>query len=102
MNKADDAINFVFSIGTSSTASNNQTIDVNGVNKNAFFEISNEKEGTKYKVNDVTAATDISSVTTTPTATADPYYYTLSGQRVLHPTQSGIYIHQGKKVAVTR
>ncbi len=102
MNKADDAINFVFSIGTSSTASNNQTVDVNGVNKDTFFEISNEKEGTKYKVNDVSSTTDISSVTITLPTSADPYYYTLSGQRVLHPTQSGIYIHQGKKIAITR
>lgn len=101
MTSSDDYINFVFSIGSSSTASQNQTVDVTQVTKNAFFTISTEKDGSKYKVNDETGTyTGISGVTVDKQTSADPYYYTLSGTRVSKPTQPGIYIHQGKKIIV--
>lgn len=31
---------------------------------------------------------------------ADPYYYTIDGRRVIEPIQSGLYIHQGKKILI--
>lgn len=32
----------------------------------------------------------------------DPYYYTIDGLRMLEPTHSGLYIHQGKKVYIQK
>ena len=96
----DDAVNFVFSIGTAQNASQNQTVDVNGVNRDAFFEITGEKEGGKYLVKDVTDAMDIEGVHESDARTMDDAYYTLSGQRIAKPTQHGIYLHKGKKIVV--
>ncbi len=98
---ANDYVNFVFSIGTSSTASNNQTVDVNRVTADAYFEISSTKLNGKYTVNDVTdnVTAGIDGVQT-PTTATDDAWYTLSGVRVSKPTTKGIYIHQGKKMVV--
>ena len=48
--------------------------------------------------------TDILSVAADqPSRLNDPYYYTLSGQRLANPPQQGVYIHKGKKyVAVQK
>ena len=48
--------------------------------------------------------TDILSVTAERHSRLnDPYYYTLSGQRLANPPQQGVYIHRGKKyVAVQK
>ena len=48
--------------------------------------------------------TDILSVTADhPSRLNDPYYYTLSGQRLANPPRHGVYIHKGKKyVAVQK
>lgn len=100
MTSATDHVNLVFSIGTSSTASQNQTVDVNNVRDDAFFEITGEKNGSKFTVTDVTPTTSIDGVATRPSCAADNAYYTLSGQRVSHPTQKGIYLHRGKKVLI--
>ncbi len=51
INSADDNVNFVFSTGSGSP----QTIDVTNIDNDRFFEISIEKDGEKYKVNDVTS-----------------------------------------------
>lgn len=51
INSDDDVVNFVFSTGSGSP----QTIDVTNISNDTFFEISTEKEGEKYKVNDVTS-----------------------------------------------
>ncbi len=98
---ANDYVNFVFSIGTSSTASSNQTVDVNRVTADTYFEISSTKLNGKYTVNDVTdnVMTGIDGVQTAAPATDDAWY-TLSGVRVSKPTTKGIYIHQGKKIVV--
>lgn len=32
----------------------------------------------------------------------DPYYYTIDGLRLLEPTHTGLYIHQGKKVYIVK
>lgn len=95
-----DEVNFVFSIGTAQNASQNQTVDVNNVNRDAFFEITGEKEGGKYLVKDVSDAMSIGGVHESDARTMDDAYYTLSGQRIAKPTQHGIYLHKGKKIVV--
>ena len=100
---ADDYVSFVFSIGTSATASSNQTVDVTNVTKDAYFEISSTRTNGKYNVNDVTSdmTTGIESITTDQTTTTDDNaWYTLSGMRIDKPTQRGIYIRGGKKYVV--
>lgn len=100
MNTANDYVNFVFSIGTSANASQNQTVDVNNINRDAFFEITGEKVGAKYVAKDVTATTDIEAIAPNAAPEQDEAYYTLSGQRVSQPSQRGIYLHKGKKILV--
>ena len=103
LNKADDYVNFVFSIGTSSNASQNQTLDVERVKKTSYFVISSTKENGKFTLNNVTAeVTSIDGVEADVRQNkADKYYYTLSGMRLSEkPTQRGVYIHAGKKVVV--
>ena len=51
INSSKDFVNFVFNNGTG----NPQTVDKTGVNQTTYFEISSEKEGDKYTVNDVTS-----------------------------------------------
>jgi alpha-amylase len=51
---ANDYVNFVFSIGTSSTASNNQTVDVNRVTADAIFENLVDQAQRQVTVNDDT------------------------------------------------
>ena len=95
INGDDDFVNFVFSTGTGSP----QTVDVNNITTDKFFEISTSKEGDKYKVNDVTSSyTDISNVLRE--TTTDNRYYDLSGRRISQPTSKGIYIFNGKKMIV--
>ena len=95
-----DEVNFVFSIGTSQNANQNQTVNVNSVNHDAFFEITGEKDGGKYLVKDVTDAMSIEGVHESDARTMDDAYYTLAGQRIEQPTQHGIYLHKGKKILV--
>lgn len=90
-----DFVNFVFSLGTGAP----QTVNVENIKEDTFITISSEKDGTKYKVNVV--STGIEAVHTEATVeNNDPYYYTLSGQRIERPTQRGIYIHKGKKILI--
>lgn len=96
----DDVINFVFSIGTAQNANQNQTVNVNNVSRNAFFEITGEKDGGKYLVKNVTDAMSIEGVHESDARTMDDAYYTLAGQRIAKPTQHGIYLHKGKKILV--
>ena len=91
----------MFSTGTGSP----QTVDVTGVNKSTYLEISAEKDGTKYKVNDVTGTvTGIGSVTTGSCNTGN--VYSISGVLVrrnakdLDGLKQGIYICNGKKIVV--
>ena len=100
--RADDYVNFVFSIGTSSTASQNQTVDILNVNKTTFYEISVNKDGEKYTVNDVTATTGIDGITMRPDRSAA--IYTIDGRRVNTTAPEslgkGIYVSNGKKFVV--
>ena len=96
--RADDAVNFVFSNGTSATAGNDQTVDVTGINQDTFLEVSSTKDGAgHYLVNTVTTGIEGPQVTPLPT---DDRWYNLSGMRIERPTKKGIYIHQGRKVII--
>ena len=100
LNNADDYVNFVFSIGTAATASDNQTLDVERVKKTSYFEISSMKENGKFTVTDKTAAMGIDNVQAGRNV-ADSAYYTLSGHQLsARPVQCGIYIHAGRKIVV--
>ena len=103
LNTADDYVNFVFSIGTASNASANQTVDIERVKKTSYFEVLSTKENGKYTVNNVTeTVTGIEGVEAdVQQCKVDNSYYTLSGQRLTgKPTQRGVYIHAGKKIIV--
>ena len=103
LTKADDYVNFVFSIGTASNASANQTMDIERVKKTSYFVISSTKENGKYVVNNVTnEVTGIEGVEVDAKQSKDDKsYYTLSGQRLTgKPSQRGVYIHAGKKIVV--
>ncbi|OWP33473.1 alpha-amylase [Prevotella intermedia] len=91
---SNDIVNLVFSVGTGSP----QTVDIENIKATTFISISSEKEGGKNKVNVV--STGIDNIVAEQKGNNDPYYYTLSGQRIAKPTQRGIYIHNGKKVLV--
>ena len=91
---SNDIVNLVFSVGTGSP----QTVDIENIKATTFISISSEKEGGKNKVNVV--STGIDNVVAEQKGNNDPYYYTLSGQRIAKPTQRGVYIHNGKKVLV--
>ena len=95
INNDEDYVNFVFSTGSGSP----QTIDINNVTTDKFFEISSEMEGTKHKVNDVTSIyTGIDNVLSE--RTTDHRYYDLSGRHITQPKSKGIYIVNGKKVVI--
>lgn len=93
-------VSFVFSTGTGSP----QTVNFANINKDTYLEIQNEKDGAKYKIKDVTAnmpSTGISHPIIDNNAQNDPFWYTLSGMKMIEkPNQAGIYIHQGKKVII--
>ena len=95
INNDEDYVNFVFSTGSGSP----QTIDINNVTTDKFFEISSEMEGTKHKVNDVTSIyTGIDNVLSE--RTTDHRYYDLSGRHITQPKSKGIYIVNGRKVVI--
>ena len=99
---ADDYVNLVFSIGTAANANQNQTVDANDFTQDAWLEISDTKDGTKYLINDVTSSyTTAIGAITTQTEKTDNRWYNINGQ-VLNgqPTQKGIYINNGKKYIV--
>ena len=102
ISSADDFVSFVFSTANGSPQSVDMGSDAYGYNKDCFFEVTSQKEGTKNKVNDVTSeySTGIDGIHADPVKPADNSFYTLSGQRVSKPTQRGIYIHQGKKIII--
>ena len=98
INGDDDFVNFVFSTGSGSP----QTIDINNVTTDKFFEISTEKnsEG-KYLYNDVTNQyTGIEEViANSQKLKANTQYYDLTGRRLnSQPTKKGLYIVNGRKV----
>ena len=97
IHSADDFVNFVFSTNSGSP----QTVDINDVKQDTYFEISNAMDGGKYLVNDVTSqVTAINRVVNDTQTTGD--MYNLQGQKVkdTQSLPSGIYIQQGKKILV--
>ena len=95
INGNEDFVNFVFSTGTGSP----QTVDINNVTTTKFFEISDQKDGTKHLVNDVTDIyTDIRQVRG-QMEDGRNNIYDLQGRRVSN-MQRGIYIVNGKKVVI--
>lgn len=99
LNSDDDLVNFVFSTNSGSP----QTVDINNVTTDKYFEISTDKDGSKNKVNDVTeTVTGIKEI-----KSATPYLnskiYTIDGRVVrdhydLNTLPHGIYIYKGKKI----
>ncbi len=94
INNPSDCVNFVFSTGTGSP----QTVDINDINSDTFFEISSETEGGKNKVNVVSTGIEELQMTSDELQ-MDDAIYDLQGRRVTHPTH-GIYIRGGKKFIV--
>ena len=94
INGDDDFVNFVFSTGSGTP----QTVDINNISTDKFFEISSQKNGSKYLVNDVTDNyTGISSLTSQHSPLS--IYYDLSGRRLNgQSTKKGLYIVNGRKI----
>jgi len=101
LNADDDAVSFVFSTGTGSP----QTVDVENITENKFFEISTAKDGDKHRVDDVTSAYATAIKTVSKGEAATPYrIYSLDGRLVkegsLDGLKKGVYIVNDKKVIV--
>ena len=104
INDEDDAVSFVFSTDAGSP----QTVDVADITSNKFFEISNEKDGDKYKVKDVTSSyTAIPSVRFENSDIIKVYTLdgrllrkTRTGSEALNGLQKGVYIINNKKVII--
>lgn len=111
MNSSDDCVCFVFSTASGSP----QTVDVNNVSKDSYFEISSTSEGGKYKVDDVTDkyATSIGGIVADKAEVrTSAGVYTIDGRLVRHTSggatadeavsglAKGLYIVNGKKVVV--
>ena len=99
--KSKDAIvNIIFNQGKNKK----QTEDLKAVNSTKFYEITTAQNNGKYTCKDVTAIWAPTGITGTPTignTTTDNAWYTLSGMKLgRKPAESGVYIHQGKKVII--
>lgn len=99
--KSKDAIvNIIFNQGKNKK----QTEDLKAVNSTKFYEITTTMSNGKYTCKDVTAIWAPTGITGTPTisnTTTDNAWYTLSGMKLgKKPAESGVYIHQGKKVII--
>lgn len=90
-----DFVNLVLSVGNGSP----QTVNIENIKEDTFIRISSEKEGNNNKVNVATTAIE-KTMLENHAAKADPYYYTLSGQRMAQPNKPGIYIYQGRKLII--
>ena len=101
--KSKDAIvNVIFNQGNGT--GKKQTEDLKAVNSTKFYEITPKQSDGKYTCEDVTAIWAPTGITGTPTisnTTTDNAWYTLSGMKLgKKPAESGVYIHQGKKVII--
>lgn len=99
--KSKDAIvNIIFNQGKNKK----QTEDLKAVNSTKFYEITTTQSNGEYTCKDVTAIWAPTGITGTPTisnTTTDNAWYTLSGMKLgKKPAESGVYIHQGKKVII--
>lgn len=101
--KSKDAIvNIIFNQGNGT--GKKQTVDMNAGNSTKFYEITTTMSKGQYTCKDVTATWAPTGITGTPTisnTTTDNAWYTLSGMKLgKKPAESGVYIHQGKKVII--
>lgn len=101
--KSKDAIvNIIFNQGNGT--GKKQTVDLNAGNSTKYYEITTAQNNGKYTCKDVTAIWAPTGITGTPTisnTTTDNAWYTLSGMKLgKKPAESGVYIHQGKKVII--
>lgn len=101
--KSKDAIvNIIFNQGNGTDKK--QTVDLNAGNSTKYYEITTTQSNGKYTCKDVTATWAPTGITGTPTisnTTTDNAWYTLSGMKLgKKPAESGVYIHQGKKVII--
>ena len=101
--KSKDAIvNIIFNQGNGT--GKKQTVDLNADNSTKYYEITTTMSNGKYTCKDVTAIWAPTGITGTPTisnTTTDNAWYTLSGMKLgKKPAESGVYIHQGKKVII--
>lgn len=101
--KSKDAIvNIIFNQGNGT--GKKQTVDLNAGNSTKYYEITTTLSNGKYTCKDVTATWAPTGITGTPTisnTTTDNAWYTLSGMKLgKKPAESGVYIHQGKKVII--
>ena len=99
--KSKDAIvNIIFNQGKNKK----QSVDMNAGNSTKFYEITTTQSDGKYTCKDVTAIWAPTGITGTPTISntkTDNAWYTLSGMKLgKKPAESGVYIHQGKKVII--
>ena len=99
--KSKDAIvNIIFNQGKNKK----QTEDLKAINSTKYYEITPKQSDGKYTCKDVTAIWAPTGITGTPTisnTTKDNAWYTLSGMKLgKKPAESGVYIHQGKKVII--
>ena len=99
--KSKDAIvNIIFNQGKNKK----QTVDLKAINSTKYYEITPKQSDGKYTCKDVTAIWGPTGITGTPTisnTTTDNAWYTLSGMKLgKKPAESGVYIHQGKKVII--
>ena len=101
--KSKDAIvNVIFNQGNGTNKK--QTEDLKAVNSTKFYEITTTQSNGKYTCKDVTAIWAPTGIMGTPTISntkTDNAWYTLSGMKLgKKPAESGVYIHQGKKVII--
>ena len=101
INDEIDAVSFVFSTGSG----NPQTVDVSNIADDRFFEISTQKDGDKYLVNDVTSTYLPSGIKPIINYDSDASgnVYSLDGRLVrtdgkLKNLPKGIYIVNKKKI----
>lgn len=98
----DYKVSFVFSTGTGTP----QTVDFTDINKDTYLEVLNEKNNEDhYKIKDVTADMPTTGITDAPVidkaTSTNNAWYTLDGMKMNQkPQQTGIYIHQGKKIVI--
>ena len=107
ISKQDDAVSFVFNEGKTGTGvTNEQTADVEDIDKDAYLEIEYDPQATAqkfYDVKNVTAEiiTGIEAPITEVNQHADKAWYTINGTKLMQkPSQKGLYIHEGKKIVV--
>ncbi|MBR1469775.1 MAG: chitobiase/beta-hexosaminidase C-terminal domain-containing protein [Prevotella sp.] len=94
INAPDDYVNFVFSTGSGSP----QTVDIENISTDTFFEISTTQQGGKYLTDNVTS---VEMPTVDVSQPANAAVYDLQGRRqASFPSKKGIYIIKGKKIVI--